>query len=182
LFESLFIHAIDAEGLAGDEADVPVVAGGLEEIFDAVTGGFFFSAGEEHVDAVEVGFDGAGVELEGLVEGAAGFEEMHLAAEAVAGVLEVGDAEARPAGGVVVVLLDDAVEEVAGAVELFATAGAGHEGGEQGAGLEIVLGDGLIEGERAEWGGAGVVADAVEVAEALEGAEDFVADLGLDAD
>ena len=67
----------------------------------------FFAAGEEHVDAVEVGFDGAGIEGEGLVEGAAGFEDVHLAAEAVASVLEVGDAEAGPAGGVLLVLLDD---------------------------------------------------------------------------
>ena len=134
--------------MAGDHADVPVVAGGLEEMFDAVAGGLFFTAGEQHIDAVEIGFDGAGIELESFIEGAAGFEEMHLAAEAVASVLEVGDAEAGPAGGVVFVLFDDAVEELAGAIEFFAAAGAGHEGGEEGAGLEVILGDGLIE-ERA---------------------------------
>ena len=70
---------------------------------------------------------------------------MHLAAEAVAGVLEVGDAEAGPAGGVVLVLLDDGGEELAGAVEVVAAAGAGHEGGEDGAGLEILLGEVLVE-------------------------------------
>ena len=150
LLEGFFVHAVDAEGLAGDEADVPVVACGLEEVFDAVAGGLFFAAGEEHVDAVEIGFDGAGVELEGLVEGAAGFEDVHLAAEAVAGVLQVRDAEAGPAGGVVFVLLGDALEELAGAVEVVAAAGAGHEGGERGAGLEVLLGE--VFGER--WGAA----------------------------
>ncbi len=104
LVERFLVHAVDAEGLAGDEVDVPVVGGGLEEVLDAVAGGLFFAAGEEHVDAVEVGFGGAGVEREGLVEGAAGFEDVHLAAEAVAGVLEVGDAEAGPAGGEVLIL------------------------------------------------------------------------------
>ena len=66
LVEGFVVHAVDAEGDAGDHADVPVVAGGLEEVFDAVAGGLFFAAGEEHVDAVEIGFDGAGVEVRGL--------------------------------------------------------------------------------------------------------------------
>ena len=104
---------------------------------------------------------------------------MHLAAEAVAGVLEMGDAEAGPAGGVVLVLLDDGVEELAGAVEVVAAAGAGHEGGEHGAGLQVLLGEVRRAREAARWlfscGGW-------QVAEALQGAEDFVADLGLDAD
>ena len=141
LVEGFVVHAVDAEGDAGDQADVPVVACGLEEVLDAVAGGLFFAAREEHVDAVEIGFDGAGIELEGFVEGAAGFEDVHLAAEAVARVLKVGDAEAGPAGGVVFVLLDDGVEELAGAVEVVAAAGAGHEGGEDGAGLEILFGE-----------------------------------------
>ena len=89
---------------------------------------------------------------ERLVEGAAGFEDVHLAAEAVARVLQVGDAEAGPAGGVVLVLLDDGFEELAGAVEVVAAAGAGHEGGEDGAGLQVLFGE--IFGER---GGAVVV-------------------------
>ncbi len=146
LLEGFLVHAVDAEGMAGDHADVPVVACGLEEVFDAVAGGLFFAAREEHVDAVEIGFDGAGIELEGFVEGAAGFEDVHLAAEAVAGVLQVRDAEAGPAGGVVVVLLGDAFEELAGAVEVVAAAGAGHEGGERGSGLEVLLGE--VFGER----------------------------------
>ncbi len=133
--------------LAGDEVDVPVVGGGLEEGFDAVAGGLFFAAGEEHVDAIKVGFDGAWIERKGLVEGAAGFEDVHLAAEAVRGVLEMGDAEAGPAGGEVGVLLDDGLEELAGAVEVFPAAGAGHEGGEDGAGLEVLLGDVLRASE-----------------------------------
>ena len=82
-----------------------------------------------------------GSSCEGFVEGAAGFEDVHLAAETVAGVLEVGDAEAGPAGRVVVVLLDDGLEELAGAVEVVAAAGAGHEGGEDGAGLQVLLGE-----------------------------------------
>ncbi len=145
LVQGLVVHAVDAEGDAGDHADVPVVAGRLEEVFDAVAGGLFFAAGEQHVDAIEIGLDGAGVEGEGFVEGAARFEHVHLAAEAVARVLEMGDAEAGPGGSVVFVLGDDGVEEFAGAVEVFAAAGAGHEGGEDGAGLQILLGEGLIQ-------------------------------------
>ena len=64
-----------------------------------------------------------------------------LAAEAVTGVLQVSDAEAGPAGGVVVVLLDDGFEEFAGAVEVVAAAGAGHERGEDCPSLEVLLGE-----------------------------------------
>jgi hypothetical protein len=145
LIEGLVVHAIDAKGDAGDHADVPVVACGLEEVFDAVAGGLFFATGEEHVDAIEIGFDRAGVEGEGFVEGSAGFEDVHLATEAVARVLEMGDAEAGPGGGVVLILRDDGGKELAGAIEVFAAAGAGHEGGEDGAGLQVLLGEGLIQ-------------------------------------
>ena len=181
LLEGLVVHAVYAEGLAGYEADVPVVAGSLEEVFDAVAGGFFFAAGEKHVDAVEVGFDGAGVEGESFVEGAAGFEDVHLAAEAMAGVLEMSDAEAGPGGRILLVLVDDGGEELAGAIEVFAAAGAGHERGEDGSGLEVLLGEGLVERDS---GGDGAVIFVVslEIAEALEGGEDFVADFGLNAD
>src|SRR5205814_1726659 len=137
----------------------------------------FFSAGEEHVDAVEVGFDGAGIEGKSTIECAAGFEDVHLAPESVARVLEVGDAEAGPAGSIVAVLGDDRGEELAGAVEVFAAAGAGHEGGENGPGLEVLLGE--IRGERI---GAVVFVRGLKVAEALQRAEDFVAYLGLDGD
>jgi hypothetical protein len=65
LLERLVVHAVDAQGLAGDEVDVPVVGGGLQQVLDAVAGGLFFAAREQHVDAVEVGFDRAGVELRG---------------------------------------------------------------------------------------------------------------------
>ena len=182
LVEGFLVHAVDAEGLSGDEVDVPVVACGLEEVFDAVARGLFFTAGEEHVDAVEVGFDGAGIKLEGFIEGAAGFEDVHLATEAVAGILKVGDAEAGPAGGVELVLFDDGLEEFAGAVEVVAAAGAGHEGREDGAGLEVFFGDACAEGGSGGGGGAGGVVGVLKVADALQGAEDFVADFGLDGD
>ena len=65
LVERLLVEAVDAQGHAGDEVDVPVVGGGLEEVLDAVAGGLFFAAREQHVDAVEIGLDRAGVELEG---------------------------------------------------------------------------------------------------------------------
>src|SRR6202042_611361 len=77
-------------------------------------------------------------------------------------------------------LLDDVGEEFAGTVEIVAAAGAGHEGREDGASLEVLLGEGLVEG--ACGGGAAICFLRSEVGEALEGAEDFVADLGLNGD
>ncbi len=80
-------------------------------------------------------------------------------------------------------LRDDGLEETAGAVEVFAAAGAGHEGGEDGAGLEVVLG-GLF-GERARRRVGAAVAGGsawLQGAEALQGAEDLVADFRLDGD
>src|SRR3984885_6760941 len=91
------------------------------------------------------------------------------------------DSEARPAGSVFFILLDDVGEELAGAVEIVAAAGAGHEGGEDGAGLEVLLGEGLIERTRGRCAGT-IVFLRGEISEALEGAEDFVADFGLDGD
>ncbi len=79
--------------------NVPVVAGSREQVGDAVAGRLFFTTGEQHVNAVEVGLGGGGVELEGLVEGARGAHDVDLAAEAVAHVLKLGDAQAAPAGG-----------------------------------------------------------------------------------
>ena len=92
LFERFVVEAVDAQREAGDQVDVPVVGGGGQQVFDAVAGGFLFAAREQHVDAVEVGLDRAGIEQQCLVKGAAGFNDMHLAAQAVARVLQMGDA------------------------------------------------------------------------------------------
>ena len=87
-----------------------------------------------------------------LVEGAAGFEDVHLTAQAVARVLQVRDAEAGPGGRVVGVLPDDAGEYLAGAVEVVQRAGARDEGREHGAGLQVLLREGLIERDAARRG------------------------------
>src|ERR1700733_13067667 len=107
---------------------------------------------------------------------------MHLAAEAVARILEMGDTETGPGGSVVFVLFDDTSEEVAGALKVLAAAGAGHEGGQNGTGLEVFLGEILIERGGRERRAAMIFVRGLKIAEALQGAEDFVADLGLDAD
>jgi hypothetical protein len=99
----------------------------------------FFAAGEEHVDAVEIGFDGARVEFKGVVEGFAGGHDVEVAAESVTDILELGDAEAGPGGGEGGVALGDGLEKLAGAVEVGAAAGALHESGEEGLGLEVFL-------------------------------------------
>ena len=57
LLECLVVHAIDAQRLARDKPDIPIIACGLEKVFDAVAGGLLFAPREEHVDAVEIGFD-----------------------------------------------------------------------------------------------------------------------------
>ena len=145
----------------------------------------FLAAGEQHVDAVEIGLDRAGIELERLVEGAAGFEHMHLAAQAVARVLEMRDAEAGPRGGVILVLLNDVFEEAAGAVEVVERAGARHERREHGARLQVLLGESLVERDAAERARLARVrrrCSVLQVADALQRGEDFVADFGLHAD
>ena len=86
--------------------NIPVVGGGLQQVLDAVARGLLFAAGQQHVDAIEVGLDRAGIELERLVEGAAGFEHVHLAAQPVARVLEMRDAQAGPGGRILIVLLE----------------------------------------------------------------------------
>ena len=50
--------------MARDQVHVPVVARGLQQMFDAVPGGFFFAAREQHVDAVKIRFDRPGIELQ----------------------------------------------------------------------------------------------------------------------
>ena len=72
------------------------LAADCEQVLDAVAGGFLFAAGEQHVDAVEIGLHRAGIELQGLVEGAASFQHMHLAAQAMARILQMRDAKAGP--------------------------------------------------------------------------------------
>ena len=94
----------------------------------------------------------------------------------------MGDTEAGPGGGVFFILTGTTeVEELAGAVEIVAAAGAGHEGGEHGASLQVLLGEGLVEGACRRCAGT-IVFLRGKVAEALQGAEDLVADLGLHGD
>src|SRR5215469_15063629 len=108
---------------------------------------------------------------------------MHLTAEAVAGVLEMSDAEAGPGRSVVLVLPEDGIEEFASTVEVFAATSASHEGGESGPGLEVFFREIFTE----RWGERGAMIgllshSSLEIADPLKGTEDFVADFGLDAD
>ena len=70
---------------------------------------------------------------------------MHLSTETVADILKVRDAQARPRRGKLLILTDDGGEQLVRTVQVVAGAGARHEGGEDGAGLEVLLGEGLIE-------------------------------------
>ena len=75
----------------------------------------------------------------------AGLDHMHLSAQAVARVLQVRDAQAGPGGRVVLILLHDAGEHLAGAVEVVQRAGARHERRQHGARLQVLLRQALIE-------------------------------------
>ena len=44
LVERLLVQAVDAQREAGNEMDVPVVGGGLQQVLDAVAGGLLFAA------------------------------------------------------------------------------------------------------------------------------------------
>ena len=118
--EGFGVHAVAAECEAGDHVDVPVVCCGGEQVGDAVAGRLFFAAGEEHVNAVEIGLGGGGIEAESLVKGAACVHEVDLAAKAVAGILQLCDAQATPAGGKLGVSGGDTGEQGVGAIKVGA--------------------------------------------------------------
>ncbi len=87
------------------------------------------------------------------------------------------DAEAGPAGSVVLVALHYRFKELAGAIQILAASGAGHERRKYSAGLQILFGEVLRQR-----GSAMIFVCALQVAKALQGAEDLVADLRLDCD
>ena len=108
---------------------------------------------------------------------------MHLAAEAVARVLQVGDAQAGPCGRVLLVLLEHALKQPAGAVQVVQRAGARHERRQHGARLQILLRQALARAIGAVSRAPSTEAVGVlQIAKALQRGEDFVADLGLHAD
>ena len=67
-----------------------------EQVGDAVARRLFFAAREQHVNAVEIGFGRGGIEAERLIKGAARVHHVNLAAEAVAHILQLGNAQAAP--------------------------------------------------------------------------------------
>ena len=97
--ERLVVHAVAAQRHAGHHVHVPVVGGAGEQVGDAVPRRLLFAAREQHVDAVEIGLGRSRIELERFVEGAARAHHVNLPAEAVARILQLGDAQAAPAGG-----------------------------------------------------------------------------------
>src|SRR6185503_10414839 len=111
LDERFVIHSVATQSDAGDHVDVPIIRGGRKQVGDAVTRGLFLAAGEEHVDAVEVRFDCDRIESESFIEGASSVHYMDLTSEAVANVLEFGDAKTSPARRKFGVLLRDTGEE-----------------------------------------------------------------------
>ena len=191
LLQRLVVHAVAAQGDAGHHVHVPVVGGAGEQVGDAVARRLLFSAREQHVDAVEVGLGGGGIQAERLIEIAACVHDVNLAPEAVADVLELGDAQPAPAGGEFGVGGRDAGEQRLGVVQVGARAGAHHEGAEQRAGLEILFADPAGEGPT---GSIGRVAGgrareidphrvhAVGGRKAVERGKDFVGDFGLHGD
>ena len=185
LVERLVVHAVAAQREAGDHVHVPVVGRGGEQVGDAVARRLLFAAREQHVDAVEIGLGRGGIELERLVEGAARVHDVNLAAESVARVLQLGDAEAGPArrkvrGSLVVTLVNSAwarsrsPREPVRTMNELSRARPCRYSSLTGPGSEPLRG--LLRGvSRAGF-------DAVGGAQAVERGEDFVGDLGLHGD
>jgi hypothetical protein len=97
--ERLVVHAVAAQRNAGHHVHVPVVGRAGEQVGDAVPRRLLFAAREQHVNAVEIGLGRSRIELERLVEGAARAHHVNLPAEAVARILQLGNAQAGPSGG-----------------------------------------------------------------------------------
>ena len=154
------VHTVDAEGDAGMRT-IPVVAGGLER-FRCRGGRTLFAAGEKHMGAVEFASTEPG-SGEGFVEGSARFEDVHLAAKACGGVLEVGDAEAGPAGAQV--SSETAGGKLAQRSRGLRGCSTYHEGGEDSSRLAILFGQSDVS-EAARW----FFVRGLEV-QALQGAE-----------
>ncbi len=129
--ERFVVHAVAAQRDAGNHVDVPVVGRGGEQVGDPMAGRLFFAARKQHVNAVEIGLGGSGVELEGFVEGAARAHHVNLAAKAVARILQLGDAEAGPRGGKARIGGGDTGKQSMGVVKVGTRPGAHHERAEQ---------------------------------------------------
>ena len=147
LGQRFLIHAVAAQREAGHHVHVPVVGRARKQVGDAVASRLLFAAREQHVNAVEIGLGGRGIEPERLVEGATRAHHVNLAAETVAHILQLGDAEAAPSGREFRVGRGDARKQGMGAVKIGARAGAHHERTEQRATLQIAFADGA--GQRA---------------------------------
>ncbi len=105
---------------------------------------------------------------------------MNLAAEAVARILQFGNAQAAPSGGELGVFGGDAGEQRVGAVQIDARAGAGHERAEHGAALQVLFAD--RSGQRGVPGSGPRRIQLVARAEAMERGKDLVRNFGLHGD
>jgi len=105
---------------------------------------------------------------------------MDLTSEAVANVLEFGDAKTSPARRKFGVLLRDTGEESVCAVEVGLGSGANHEGTEECASLEVLFT--YRTGQRSITSGRTRSVGLFGGSETVEGSEDFVGDFGLDSD
>ena len=180
LLKRFVVHAVPAQGHAGDHVNVPVVCRGGEEVGNAVACGLLFTAREQHIDAIEVGLGGCGIELERLIEGATRMHHVDLSAEAVAHILQLGDAEAAPAGGILRVFGSDPREERVSTIEIEARAGAHHERTEHGASLKVVLADRAGKRGIARRGARSV--HLFPGRQAVQGGKNFIGYLGLYGD
>jgi len=70
---------------------------------------------------------------------------MHLASQAMACILQVRDAEARPCCSILTVLINNVFKETARTVQIIQRTGARHKGGEHRPGLQVFLGEILAE-------------------------------------
>src|SRR5690349_14402559 len=120
------------------KAFVQFVSGQLELVLIVVDAGTMVI---EDCGVGGVQLQGAVEFAESLVEGTARVDDMNLAAETVASILELGDAQAGPSRCKRGFLAGDAGEERMGAVEIGTRARAHHKAAEEGAGLEIFFAD-----------------------------------------
>src|SRR3569833_3233617 len=86
------VHAVAAKSYAGHHVNVPVIRSSGEKVGDAVAGRLLLTTREQHVFAVEVRFDCCWIESKSFVEVTASAHDMDLPAEAVAHILQFGDA------------------------------------------------------------------------------------------
>src|SRR5580704_8248450 len=109
-------------------------------MLNAMTRALFLAAREERISAIDLGFDQAGIVLQGPFETFLRSAKVSRASETVTHVLQMRDAEAGMRGSKFRIAFEDLGEAAVGFVEILAMARAQQKAGEQCAGFQILLG------------------------------------------